>query len=156
MPRYVTTATSHIFPNRMLFSAVGSADPDRSSHPVACLRTWCGKRLQRLYSGPVPDLEIRRVEYDFGGAKLANVCDENAVCSLDLNRTVHGSAQLASEVDFGFRTFRLHFVFPEHRANLRRVADGDATYCTFGQIGRPSKRESERSQTSRNQEACIP
>ena len=59
-----------------------------------------------------------------GGAKLAGVCAENAVGSLDLNRTIYGSAQLASEIDFRFRTFRLHFLFPEHRANLRRVADG--------------------------------
>lgn len=95
-----------------------------SCHPVACLRTGGSKRLEWAYSGPVPDLEIRRVAYDFSGAKLASVCAENAVCSLDLDRTIDGAASLASEIDVRFRTFELHFLFPEHRANLRLVADG--------------------------------
>jgi hypothetical protein len=52
------------------------------------------------------------------------MCAEDAVFRLDLNRTIDGSARLASEIDFCFRTFRLHFLFPEHRVNLRRVAAG--------------------------------
>jgi len=67
---------------------------------------------------------------------LASVCAANAVCSLDLNRTIYGSAQLASKIDFGFRSFRLHFLFPEHRADLRRVAEGVAIYVHSARIGR--------------------
>lgn len=70
------------------------------------------------------------------------MCAENGVCSLDLNRTIYGSAQLASEIDFRFRNFRLHFFFPEHRANLRRIADGRPPFTErSARIGRLLMRE---------------
>jgi hypothetical protein len=72
--------------------ASGSADSAAFISSVACLRTRGRKGLERSYSGPVPDLKIRRVEYDFSKAMLASVCAENAVCSLDLNRTIYGAA----------------------------------------------------------------